>query len=124
MRRAAHDVVSGVLARRRAKITQLVGGCRARVTDTLVLTVDVHAAASRENNMRVGFTMPLRPSCGLRGMASPSALDSRDAVRTLLKNGMPHFENSGATRGVPIFRSAAVREFGLARQARHGPMSI
>ena len=25
---------------------------------------------------------------------------------------MPHFENSGATRGVPIFSSAAVREFG------------
>ncbi len=33
-------------------------------------------------------------------------------MRTLLKNGMPHFENSSAVRGVPIFSGAAVREFG------------
>lgn len=79
----------------------------------LVLTVDVATLPSRENNVRVGFTMPLRPSVRLAwdGIVRPRWTVGT-LLWTLLKNGMPHFENSGATRGVPIFSSAAVREFG------------
>ena len=80
---------------------------------TLVLTVDVATLPSRENNIRVGFTMPLRPSVRLAwdGIVRPRWTIGT-LLRTLLKHGMPHFENSSATRGVPIFSSAAVREFG------------
>ena len=80
---------------------------------TLVLTVDVATLPSRENNIRVGFTMPLRPSVRLAwdGLIRPR-WSIGTLLRTLMKHGMPHFENSSATRGVPIFSSAAVREFG------------
>ena len=80
---------------------------------TLVLTVDVATLPSRENNVRVGFTMPLRPSMRLAwdGMVRPR-WSIGTLLQTLVKHGMPHFENSSATRGVPIFSGAAVREFG------------
>ena len=80
---------------------------------TLVLTVDVATLPSRENNVRVGFTMPLRPSVRLAwdGITRPRWTIGT-LLRTLLSRGMPHFENSSATRGVPIFSRAAVREFG------------
>ena len=57
--------------------------------------------------------MPLRPSVRLAwdGIVRPRWTIGT-LLRTLLKNGMPHFENSSAVRGVPIFSSAAVREFG------------
>jgi L-lactate dehydrogenase (cytochrome) len=33
-------------------------------------------------------------------------------LRTLLKHGMPHFENSYATRGAPILAKSVMRDFG------------
>ena len=57
--------------------------------------------------------MPLRPSVRLAwdGITRPRWTIGT-LLRTLLSRGMPHFENSSATRGVPIFSRAAVREFG------------
>ncbi len=96
-----------------AKIDAMVQRVQNAGYRTLVLTVDVATLPSRENNVRVGFTMPLRPSVRLAwdGIVRPRWTVGT-LLRTLLKSGMPHFENSSATRGVPIFSSAAVREFG------------
>jgi L-lactate dehydrogenase (cytochrome) len=82
-------------------------GCK-----TLVVTVDLPVAANRENNVRAGFSMPLRPSLGL---ALQGALHPRWSLgvflRTLATQGMPHFENSDAKRGAAILSANAVREF-------------
>ena len=73
----------------------------------LVVTVDVQIASVRENELRNGFTIPLRPSarliCG--GLARPRWLASTFA-RTLLRQGVPHFENLTAARGGPIIQAA------------------
>lgn len=78
---------------------------------TLVLTVDIPVWANRENNIRAGFSLPLRPSFRLAmdGVARPRWLMGTLA-RTLWTNGMPHFENSFATRGAPILSASAVRD--------------
>jgi L-lactate dehydrogenase (cytochrome) len=36
----------------------------------------------------------------------------RTFLKTLLKHGMPHFENSSATRGAPILAKSVMRDFG------------
>jgi len=81
---------------------------------TLVVTVDTATLANRENNVRVGFSTPLRPSLRLfwDGLVRPRWL-VRTLGQTLLKHGMPHFENAGNKRGVPIISASAVRQFGL-----------
>jgi len=70
---------------------------------TLVITLDTAAAANRESNLRVGFTIPVRPSARLawQGITHPRWLFGT-FLRTLMQHGMPHFENSYATRGAPI----------------------
>ncbi len=95
-----------------AQIEAMVQRVSAAGYRTLVLTVDVATLPSRENNIRVGFTTPLRPSARLAwdGLLRPRWLIGT-LMRTLLKRGMPHFENSAATRGVPIIARAAVRQF-------------
>ena len=71
--------------------------------DTMVITLDTAVAANRENNTRAGFHIPLRPSLRLAwdGVSHPRWLLGT-MMRTLLHHGMPHFENTYATRGVPI----------------------
>ncbi len=81
--------------------------------ETLVLTVDTAVLANRENNIRSGFSTPLRPSLRLAwdGMTRPN-WTVNTFLRTLLKHGMPHFENSYATRGAPILAKSVMRDFG------------
>ena len=81
--------------------------------ETLVLTVDTAVVANRENNLRAGFSTPLRPGPRLAwdGLTHPRWLFGT-ALRTLWQHGMPHFENSLATRGAPILSARAVRDFG------------
>ncbi len=78
---------------------------------TLVITVDTPVSANRENNVRAGFSTPLRPSLRLAwdGITHPRWLIGTFA-RTLARHGMPHFENSYATRGAPILSPDAVRD--------------
>jgi len=78
---------------------------------TLVVTVDIPVWANRENNVRTGFSMPLRPSLRLAwdGLTRPRWLVGTFA-RTLLRHGMPHFENSFAMRGAPLLSSSAIRD--------------
>jgi L-lactate dehydrogenase (cytochrome) len=79
---------------------------------TLVITVDIPVAGNRENNVRAGFSSPLRPSMRLAfdGLVRPRWLLGTLA-RTLLNHGMPHFENSFAERGAPILSSKVMRDF-------------
>jgi L-lactate dehydrogenase (cytochrome) len=70
----------------------------------LVITLDTPVATNPENNRRAGFSSPLRPSLKLAwdGVSHPRWLGGT-FLRTLIKHGMPHFENNYATRGAPIF---------------------
>ena len=82
---------------------------------TLVVTVDVPALANRENNVRTGFTVPLRPSARLAwdGLSHP-AWSLFTFLRTLLRHGVPRFENHGAVPGLPIL----ARDIAVQRAAR------
>ena len=95
-----------------ARIDALVERVAAAGYDTLVITVDTPVAANRENNTRNGFTTPLRPGLGLawQGITHPR-WTVNTFLRTLVKHGMPHFENSFATRGVPIVARNVMRDF-------------
>lgn len=90
-------------------LLQRVAAARVR---TLVVTVDIPVAGNRENNLRAGFSTPLRPSLRLvwDGLARPRWLCGT-MLRTLIKRGMPHFENSFAERGAPILSSRVQRDF-------------
>lgn len=79
--------------------------------ETLVVTVDISVWANRENNVRAGFSLPLRPSAKLawEGATHPRWL-LQTFLRTLATTGMPHFENSFATRGAPILSASALRD--------------
>ena len=95
------------------KIEALVDRVDRAGVETLVLTVDTAVLANRENNIRAGFSTPLRPNLRLAwdGITHPRWLAST-ALRTLLRHGMPYFENSYATRGAPILSSRVSRDFG------------
>jgi L-lactate dehydrogenase (cytochrome) len=94
------------------KIVALVDRVEQAGFKTLVITVDTPVYANRENNIRAGFSTPLRPSLRLAwdGITHPRWL-AGNLVRTLLRHGMPHFENSFATRGAPIIARNVDRDF-------------
>ncbi len=96
-----------------ARIEALVDRVARAGYQTLVLTADTAVSGNRENHVRVGFSSPLRPSLGLawQGLTHPRWLLGT-ALRTLLTQGLPHFENSQAVRGAPILARHAVRDFG------------
>ena len=78
---------------------------------TLVVTVDTPVGANRENNVRAGFTIPVRPGLRLawQGVTHPRWLLGT-FLRTLVKHGMPHFENNYAMRGAPILSKNVERD--------------
>nr|WP_041655649.1 alpha-hydroxy acid oxidase [Achromobacter xylosoxidans] len=94
------------------RIDALVERARRAGYETLVLTVDIPVSANRENNVRTGFSTPLKPSLRLAwdGLTRPRWL-AGTFMRTLLAHGMPHFENSFATRGAPIVSASVLRDF-------------
>jgi L-lactate dehydrogenase (cytochrome) len=79
---------------------------------TLVVTVDVPMSGNRENNVRAGFSTPLRPTPRLvwDGLVRPRWLFGT-FLRTLVRHGMPHFENNFATRGAPILSPHVLRDY-------------
>jgi L-lactate dehydrogenase (cytochrome) len=95
------------------RIEAMVDRVAAAGYETLVLTVDVPVPANRENNVRTGFSILLKPSLRLAfdGLTHPGWLVSTWA-KTLLQKGMPHFENMDAFRGPPILSSNVVRAIG------------
>jgi len=71
--------------------------------ETLVVTVDVSVLSNRENNVRAGFSAPLRPSWRLfwQGATHPR-WSVGTFLRTVVQHGMPHLENNYAERGAPL----------------------
>jgi L-lactate dehydrogenase (cytochrome) len=94
-----------------ARRDALIDRVKAAGFSTLVVTVDIPVWANRENNVRTGFSLPLRPSLRLAmdGLARPRWLCGT-FLRTLINHGMPHFENSFATRGAPMLSASAIRD--------------
>ncbi|PQO98753.1 alpha-hydroxy-acid oxidizing enzyme [Massilia phosphatilytica] len=94
-----------------ARINPLIDRIAGAGFETLVITVDIPVWANRENNVRAGFSTPLRPSLRLAwdGITRPQWLVGT-MLRTLAKRGMPHFENSFAARGAPILSRNAIRD--------------
>lgn len=94
------------------RIRALVARVRAAGFGTLVLTADTAVLANRENNLRAGFSTPLRITPRL---IWDFAVKPRWVLGTFLptlRRGMPHFENSYDTRGAPIISKQAARDFG------------
>ena len=75
---------------------------------TLVITVDVPVPGNRAATYRRGFEYPMRPGprLALDALTHPRWL-VRTFLRTLTTSGMPHIENYGAGRGIPIISSKA-----------------
>ncbi|MCJ0764228.1 alpha-hydroxy acid oxidase [Variovorax terrae] len=97
---------------RKEDIVALVNRVKAAGYGTLVVTLDASIAANRENNVRAGFSTPLRPSARLawQGLTHPRWLLGT-FLRTLVRHGMPHFENNHAHRGAPILSANVLRDF-------------
>jgi len=93
-------------------IREVVGRAADAGFGTLVLTVDVPASGNRENNVRAGFSTPLRPSPSLawQGISHPGWLFGT-FLKTIARHGMPHFENNYGRRGAPILSSSVLRDF-------------
>jgi len=77
-----------------------------------VVTVDSQVSPNREHYVRGGFSSPLRPNLDLlwEGITHPSWTFGT-FLRTLLRHGMPHFENNYARRGPPILSANVTREW-------------
>jgi len=93
-------------------ITALIDRVARAGFETLVITVDSQVAGNRENNIRTGFSTPLRPSLRLAwdGLTHPRWLFGT-LLRTLIRHGMPHFENNYARRGAPIISPNVLRDY-------------
>jgi L-lactate dehydrogenase (cytochrome) len=91
-------------------ITPLVERAQRAGFETLVLTADVPVMANRENNVRSGYSTPLRPTprmiwdCMIRPRWLFGTL-----CRTILDEGMPRFHNMGDKVPAPLISRTAVR---------------
>jgi L-lactate dehydrogenase (cytochrome) len=91
-------------------ITPLVERAQRAGFETLVLTVDVPVMANRENNVRSGYSTPLRPTPRMAWdcMIRPKWLFGT-LMRTVMNEGMPHFQNMGDKVPAPLISRTAVR---------------
>jgi L-lactate dehydrogenase (cytochrome) len=96
-----------------SRIEPLVDRVAAAGYDTFVVTADVPVSANRENNIRNGFQVPLviTPRVAFDAATHPHWLLGT-WLRTLMRHGMPHFENMDATRGPPVLSQNLVRNLG------------
>jgi L-lactate dehydrogenase (cytochrome) len=96
------------------RIRRLVDRIAAAGFRTLVVTVDVSVLSNRENNIRAGFSAPLRPSLALawQGITHPR-WSVGTFLRTLVRHGMPHLENNYAERGAPIVARNVERDLSM-----------
>ena len=93
------------------RITQTFERCEKAGFDTIAVTVDVQVPANRENNVRNGYSTPLRPSLrlGWDVAVRPKWLFGM-FLRTLMTDGMPHVENMGPR--VPMLSAGGSRDYG------------
>jgi L-lactate dehydrogenase (cytochrome) len=80
---------------------------------TLVVTVDVAILSNRENNVRAGFAIPMRPTPRLiwDGLTRPRWTFGT-FLPTILRYGIPHLENNFAERGAPVISRNVERDLG------------
>ncbi len=92
----------------RAAIDALAKRVWAAGIRNLVITVDVPVPGNRGATFRRGFEYPMRPnpSIALDALMHPHWL-IRTFLRTLMTHGMPHIENYGPDRGIPIISAKA-----------------
>jgi L-lactate dehydrogenase (cytochrome) len=104
-----------------ARIDAMVDRVAAAGFDTLVVTADTPVPGNRENNIRSGFSMPLKITTNT---VLDSALHPRWLLgvmaRTFYRHGPPHFENMDATRGPAMLSQTAVRSMGARDQLNWG----
>jgi L-lactate dehydrogenase (cytochrome) len=93
------------------RITKTFERCEKAGFDTIAVTVDVQVPANRENNVRNGYSSPMRPSLRLAWdvLNRPQWLFGM-FLKTLLKDGMPHVENMGPR--VPMLSAGSSRDYG------------
>lgn len=94
------------------RITALVERAARAGFGTLVVTVDSAVRGNPEHHLRAGFTSPLQPDLALlwQGITHPR-WSLGTFLRTLLRSGMPYFENSDAASRVAVVARNVVREF-------------
>ena len=85
---AQHDVIAPLIER-----------LKAAGVGVLVITVDVQIASTRENELRNGFSIPLRPSPRLVAGALMRPRWLIETFARTLRHGVPHFENFTAGSG-------------------------
>lgn len=80
--------------------------------ETIVLTADTPVPGNRENNIRNGYSMPIKvtPRVALDCVLHPRWLIATFG-RTLVNRGLPHFENMEAEKGPPMFSRSLERNF-------------
>lgn len=105
-----HAWFQAYLAGHQPRIDALVDRVAAAGFETLVVTADTPVPGNRENNVRSGFSMPLRitPKVALDSALHPRWLLGT-VGRTFLNHGVPHFENMDAAQGPPMFSRDFVR---------------
>lgn len=110
---APHSWFQAYLPGEPDRIDALIDRVASAGFQTLLLTVDTATLANRENNIKTGFSTPLRPGARLawQGMSHPH-WTINTFLRTIVRHGIPHFENSYSTRGAPIISSNVMRDFG------------
>jgi L-lactate dehydrogenase (cytochrome) len=96
-----------------SRIEALVDRVAAADYEVFVLTVDVPVSANRENNVRAGFSLPIKPSAKLAWeVLTHPAWSLGTLARTVMQHGMPHIENMDALRGPPIISRNLERALG------------
>ena len=107
----------GYLPGDQTRIDRLIDRVARTGFGTLVVTADVPVLGNRENNIRSGFSMPIRitPRVALQSAIHPRWLLGVVA-QTFWRHGAPHFENMEAERGPPMMSQNVVRN-SLARDA-------
>ena len=91
----------------------------------LVVTLDYPVPPNPDNFRRSGFSSPLEPTLRLAidGLMRPGWL-CNTFLRTLWKQGMPHFENNHAERGAPVISRQAARDFSGRRHFDWGYLDL
>ncbi|UUZ62167.1 alpha-hydroxy-acid oxidizing protein [Polaromonas sp. P1-6] len=107
MREAPGTWYQAYLPAQQEVIAPLLDRLKAAGVGVLVITVDVQIASVRENELRNGFSIPLRltPRLMAGGLMRPRWMVETFA-RTLIKQGIPYFENFTAARGGRIITAA------------------
>jgi len=96
-----------------SRIEPLVDRVAAAGYEVFVLTVDVPVSANRENNVRAGFSIPIKPSAKLAwDVVTHPGWSLSTFARTVVQHGMPHFENMDASRGPPVISRNLERALG------------